>query len=217
MAKNFVSNQDVTIRLFKSDILEFFTRIHFTVPLILFGPVAAYFLYRSVATLGFSVADTAGWYLFGLAAWTLTEYVLHRFAFHYEPPGKVGQRIHFLAHGIHHDYPMDSWRLVMPPIITLPLAAMFYGLFLVIFGTHASPLFAGFLTGYVCYDLTHYAIHHFNMHSRLWLAIKNHHMRHHFQDPQRGFGVSSPLWDVICRTNFPSKEKNKSVVEEQTA
>jgi 4-hydroxysphinganine ceramide fatty acyl 2-hydroxylase len=95
----------------------------------------------------------------------------------------------------------------MPPSVSLPLAVLFYYLFTLILGTgNVAPFFIGFLVGYLCYDMTHYAIHHYNMHNRMWLAIKNHHMRHHYMDPSRGFGVSSPVWDEVMGTNFPKKE-----------
>jgi len=96
----------------------------------------------------------------------------------------------------------------MPPSASLPLAVIFYLLFYVIVGRiFVAPFMAGFLTGYLFYDITHYAIHHFNMHNKFWLAIKNHHMKHHYQDPSKGFGVSSPVWDKIIGTDFPVNNK----------
>jgi len=68
------------------------------------------------------------------------------------------------------------------------------------------PFFSGFILGYLFYDISHYAIHHFNMHSKLWLAIKNHHMLHHYHDEYKGYGVSSPFWDLIFGTTFGKKK-----------
>jgi sterol desaturase/sphingolipid hydroxylase (fatty acid hydroxylase superfamily) len=138
-----------------------------------------------------------------MAMWTVTEYLLHRYIFHFHAKSKFGKKIHFIFHGVHHDYPSDSKRLVMPPSVSIPLAVVFYFIFLFIFGQALMlPFFAGFILGYLVYDITHYAIHHFNMHSKFWLAIKNHHMLHHFQDENKGYGVSSPFWDLIFKTNF---------------
>ncbi|MGA7837552.1 MAG: sterol desaturase family protein, partial [Ignavibacteriaceae bacterium] len=107
---------------------------------------------------------------------------------------------------VHHDYPSDSKRLVMPPSVSIPLALLFYFLFESIFGNIlVAPFFVGFIAGYLVYDMSHYAVHHFNMHSKFWLAIKKHHIRHHFENPEKGYGVSSPLWDEIMGTNFPKK------------
>ena len=144
--------------------------------------------------------------LAGILVWTFTEYTLHRFVFHYVPSNEWGKKLHFIVHGVHHDYPRDSKRLVMPPSVSIPLAAFFYWLFLMLIGhIYLQPFFAGFLIGYMFYDTTHYAVHHFNMHNRFWLAIKNHHMKHHYQDAAKGFGVSQPTWDYIFKTDFDEK------------
>ncbi len=92
-------------------------------------------------------------------------------------------------------------RLVMPPALSLPLGALFFGLFALIFGTPAAyPLFAGLLVGYLTYDYTHYYLHHHTPKTQLGKRLREQHMRHHFQDHRYGFGVSSPMWDVVFRT-----------------
>jgi sterol desaturase/sphingolipid hydroxylase (fatty acid hydroxylase superfamily) len=207
MPKNYVSNKDETARMFKSDFLELFTKVHWTIPLYIYLPVILYFLYRAIFDYQLVFGTIFLYSLIGIAIWSLTEYLLHRFLFHYVPPGKFGARIHFIFHGVHHDYPNDTKRLVMPPSVSIPLAVLFFFLFQAIFGNLlVAPFFVGFLIGYLFYDIGHYAIHHFNMHNRFWLMIKNHHMRHHYQDGSKGFGVSSPFWDVIFRTVFEVKK-----------
>ena len=215
MSKNFVSNKDETVRMFKSDFFEAFSRVHFTVPLYIFLPIILYFLYRSIWLFELNFLSIISLIIIGLFVWTLTEYTLHRFVFHFQPKSQFGKRLHFIFHGVHHDYPSDTKRLVMPPSVSLPLAALFYFLFKVILGvSFVAPFFVGFLIGYLFYDISHYAIHHFNMHSKLWLAIKNHHMKHHYKDPAKGFGVSTPLWDIIIGTNF-FQNKNKKEINPQ--
>jgi sterol desaturase/sphingolipid hydroxylase (fatty acid hydroxylase superfamily) len=144
----------------------------------------------------------------GLFVWTLTEYLLHRFVFHYEPKTGWGKRLHFLMHGVHHDYPQDSKRLVMPPVISIPLAALFLGLFsLILPAGHVASTFAGFIFGYICYDEIHYATHHAPMKGKLGLWLKHHHVRHHYLDPDRGYGVSTPVWDYVFGTMYGEKEE----------
>jgi len=206
MAKNFVSNKDETVRMFKNNFFETLSRVHYTVPLYIFLPVILYFLYRSIM-FGLTVSLILLFVIIGLVVWSLTEYTLHRFIFHFPAKTEFGKKIHFTFHGVHHDYPMDSKRLVMVPTVSIPLAILFYYLFEAVFGqVFVAPLFVGFIAGYLFYDLTHYAIHHFNMHSKFWLAIKNHHIKHHFEDPNLGYGVSSPVWDKIIGTDFPKKK-----------
>jgi len=203
MAKNFISNKDETVRMFENDFFEALSRVHPSVPVIIYLPVISFFLYRSVSLFELTFITILSLILLGIAVWTLAEYTLHRFIFHYKPKTEFGEKIHFIFHGVHHDYPSDSRRLVMPPSVSVPLAVMFYFLFEVILGNIlVAPFFIGFLIGYLFYDLTHYAVHHFNIHNKFWLALKKHHMRHHYQDSEKGFGVSSPIWDEIVGTNF---------------
>src|ERR1044072_6479372 len=187
-------------QLFESEFLNFFSRVHPATPALIFGPV--------IVAMGWLGADE------GLAAWkpvllslggiglgTLTECWLPRLVFHWEPDNAFGRRMHFIIHGIHHDHPNDKLRLVMTPAVSIPLAALFFGAFVLIFGTPAAyPLFAGFILGYLAYDYTHYYVHHFVPRSTLGKRLREQHMRHHFQDHRYGFGVSSPLWDAVFRT-----------------
>jgi sterol desaturase/sphingolipid hydroxylase (fatty acid hydroxylase superfamily) len=210
MPQNFVSNKDETVRMFENNFLEALSRVHPSVPLIIFIPVIVFMIYLSVFVDQMTFLAIVGLIIFGLFIWTITEYLLHRFIFHWELKSKFGAKIHFIFHGVHHDYPSDSRRLVMPPSVSIPLATLFYFLFKFLIGDiSVLPFFAGFLTGYLFYDITHYAIHHFNMHSKFWLFIKNHHMKHHYQDSHKGYGVSSPVWDVVIGTNFPPKPSSK--------
>jgi sterol desaturase/sphingolipid hydroxylase (fatty acid hydroxylase superfamily) len=152
-------------------------------------------------------------FLVGFVSWTLIEYLLHRFVFHFHPTTELGQRVHFLVHGIHHDYPNDSKRLVMPPMLSAPLASVFFVLFYALFGFYFGlDLFAGMITGYLIYDMMHYALHHISLDNPMFKDLKEHHMIHHFQDPEHGFGVSSKMWDYIFRTTF--NVQKKSVVVE---
>jgi sterol desaturase/sphingolipid hydroxylase (fatty acid hydroxylase superfamily) len=150
---------------------------------------------------GYGAGSVILLFALGLAIWTLTEYWLHRLVFHWEPDNAFGRRMHFIIHGIHHDHPNDKLRLVMPPAVAIPLAALFFGAFVLIFGTPtAYPLFGGFIFGYLVYDYTHYYVHHFVPKSEFGKRLREQHMRHHFQDHRFGYGVSSPLWDVVFRT-----------------
>lgn len=206
MVKKYISNKDETVRMFKSDFLESLSKVHPVVPFIVFVPVILFMGYKSIIVYSLGSIKIFQFILVGLFIWTLTEYFLHRFIFHLELKSELGKKIHFIFHGVHHDYPNDSKRLVMPPSVSIPLAVMFYFLFKVLIGEiYVYPFFIGFLTGYLFYDTTHYAIHHFNMHNKFWLFIKNHHMKHHYQSPEKGFGVSSPVWDEVFGTNFPKK------------
>jgi sterol desaturase/sphingolipid hydroxylase (fatty acid hydroxylase superfamily) len=90
----------------------------------------------------------------------------------------------------------------MPPSVSIPLAIGFWFVFRAVLGpVWALPAFAGFLLGYLVYDMSHYHMHHHRSKNRLSLALRRYHYRHHFQQADRGFGVTSPVWDQVFRTS----------------
>jgi sterol desaturase/sphingolipid hydroxylase (fatty acid hydroxylase superfamily) len=185
--------------MFESDLMDRLSRVHPSVPVIIFVPVIvllASFGGGRVGTTAAVLLALAGWVF-----WTLTEYWMHRLVFHFEPEKGLGARLHWIIHGVHHDHPNDPLRLVMPPSVSVPLALVFYGVFVVALGAVAAPAFAaGFLAGYLGYDMTHYHLHHHVPRTSLGRRLREQHMRHHFQDDTRGFGVSAPWWDVVFGT-----------------
>ncbi|WP_066435401.1 sterol desaturase family protein [Chryseobacterium sp. CCH4-E10] len=206
MAKKYVSNSKESTRMFRNDFLESLSKIHFSVPIFIYIPVILYFSIQAFLRWNVSVLNFILFFVFGLVVWTLVEYVLHRFVFHYVPKGECGKRLHFIFHGVHHDYPNDAKRLVMPPSVSVPLAFLFYLLYsLFLPDVYLYPFFSGFMLGYLVYDIGHYAMHHFNLKNKLFKKIKKYHMKHHYDEPERGFGVSSALWDNIFKSEFKKK------------
>ena len=197
----YISTRNESVRMFKNDFLEFFSHVHPVTPLVLYLPVVAYSLYFAVWREELSFLTIFALFVVGWLIWTLLEYVIHRFVFHYEPKSRLGKGLHFVVHGVHHDYPNDARRLVMPPIVSVPLAVFFYLLFAFIFGRFVSPIMAGLISGYIFYDSLHYAAHHFAMRRGIWSWLKQYHLRHHYQDDHSGYGVSSPLWDYVFGTS----------------
>jgi dihydroceramide fatty acyl 2-hydroxylase len=194
--------------LFDSRFLDFFSRVHPAIPAILFVPVVLVCAWLGLDN-GYGLLAVIGFVLGGLLIWTLTEYWLHRLVFHWEPDHPLGSRMHFIMHGVHHDHPNDRLRLVMPPAVSIPLAAVFLLGFLAIFGPAAGyPLFAGFILGYLIYDYTHYHVHHHVPRTTAGKRLREQHMRHHFQDHRYGYGVSSPLWDFVFRTKPARRERS---------
>jgi dihydroceramide fatty acyl 2-hydroxylase len=196
------------IRLFKSDFLEFFTHIHPAVVLAIWLPVIAYFCYRAIILKPgelFAGAVPVG-LVSGVFLWTFVEYTLHRFVFHFRPRTAWQERVSFLFHGVHHAQPLSKTRLVMPPALSIPLAGLVYAvmflLVAVILGLEwwMNPLFAGLLTGYVVYDMFHYASHHLRVRWAGYRQLRQHHLYHHTQTPDKRFGVTSPLWDIVFGT-----------------
>ena len=194
------SAKPATCRMFETPVIERFSRVHPAMPFVFWLPVCGYLAFRAYEN---SVGPVKGLSLglLGLFVWTLAEYVLHRWVFHYVGPRLWQRRVHFVLHGVHHDFPQDSDRLVFPLGASIPFGITFYLLFRAIIGpVLVDPLFAGFGLGYLAYDGTHYAIHHFRMSSRWGKWIKRHHMIHHHTGAHARWGVSSPLWDYVFGT-----------------
>ncbi len=185
--------------MFDSPLLDRFTRVHPAVPVVMYLPVILVLFALGADRSGFW--NAVGLVLGGYAVWTLTEYWLHRVVFHFEPEDGIGARLHWMIHGVHHDHPNDPRRLVMPPSASVPLALLFAAVFWLVLGSPWwMPFTAGFLGGYLAYDMIHYHVHHHRPRTWVGRTLRELHMRHHFQDHERGFGVSAPYWDHVFGT-----------------
>jgi sterol desaturase/sphingolipid hydroxylase (fatty acid hydroxylase superfamily) len=182
---------------------------------LVFLPTIAVLSMTGIERLG--AAGAIALCLAGFLFWTLAEYWLHRVVFHFEPENGFGARMHWFIHGVHHDHPNDPMRLVMPPGASVPLALLFLAIFWGAMGYDAALAFGGgFLAGYLVYDMTHYHVHHHKPRTGFGRRLREVHMRHHFQDDDRGFGVSSPLWDYVFGT-APRRTGNRSLTGPETA
>jgi sterol desaturase/sphingolipid hydroxylase (fatty acid hydroxylase superfamily) len=180
--------------------LDRLTRVHHLVPVVIYVPAITVLMVLGLGRT--SVLAAVGLFAAGYFLWTLAEYWIHRVVFHFEPEEGWGAKVHFLIHGVHHEHPNDPLRLVMPPLASIPLAIGFALLYRWVFGGDLwMPVTAGFLVGYVIYDELHYLLHHYVPSNRVGRRLRELHMRHHFQDDTRGFGISAPYWDKVFRTN----------------
>jgi dihydroceramide fatty acyl 2-hydroxylase len=188
-------------RMFDRDLFDVFSRTHPMAVPILYVPGTLLPLLYGVLRYDVGFAGALALFAAGFVSWTLTEYWLHRLVFHFPARGSVGKRIHFLIHGVHHEWVRDKYRLVMPPAVSLTLYLAFALLFHAIMGPRWMwPFHAGFVAGYLVYDMTHYATHHLRPRSRWGRLLRRQHFLHHFNDETRCYGVSSPVWDWVFGT-----------------
>lgn len=172
--------------------------VYLYLPAILFLPVVGFSIWFGAARMGIAVA---AWFAGGVSLWTLIEYLLHRFAFHYKARSAFVKKLVLFAHGYHHEAPETTRRAVLT--MTMPSAVFLFGLiFLVLPPAAGWPLFGGIMTGYLAYDATHYIVHHWKMRGRVGRFLKTYHFKHHHKDNGRGFGVTSPFWDYVFGTRF---------------
>ena len=187
--------------LFKSGTVDRFTRVHPLIPLIIFVPLATYLLYLAITDTQVGALSIIGLFAAGLLFWTLLEYWMHRLLFHFRPRGRRQEKIVFLIHGVHHEHPNDPNRLVMPPLMSIPLAVVFWLIFRAVLGPELFlPAFSGLLVGYLIYDMGHYHWHHHKPRLKVGKYLRKHHMQHHFDSEKTAYGVSSPIWDYAFRT-----------------
>ena len=186
-------------QLFNSKLLEFLSRTTPTITLLTFLPIIFCCLYLAYFEKHFAIGRIALIYVGALFFWTLFEYVFHRFVFHIVGESKGAKRFRYVLHGIHHEYPLDPERLFMPPLPGILLSATLFGIFYIFLGQWIWAFFPGFLSGYLMYVFTHYAIHKYKPPKALKFIWK-HHSHHHYKDDERAFGVSNIFWDRIFGT-----------------
>lgn len=188
------------IRLFDNVLLERLSKISPVTVLAVYLPLILISAWKSF-DVGVSAGVFMATFLFGIVFWTLFEYIFHRYVFHFTPRGAFQERISFLFHGVHHQYPNDKKRLVMPITLSLAIAALLFLLFALLLNDLVWAFWTGFMLGYLSYDMMHYSIHHFKRpKTRLLKNIWKSHIDHHFRDSNKGYGVSSPLWDHVFGT-----------------
>jgi sterol desaturase/sphingolipid hydroxylase (fatty acid hydroxylase superfamily) len=210
------STRPVTCRMFETPLIEAFSRVHPAAPFLFWTPFLFYFLFRAYDG-GLALALIPVAVLAGVLLWSITEYLLHRFVFHRITGTFAGRRLYFVLHGVHHDYPTDGSRLVMPLGVSIPMGTAVYLLLRVALaplgGAAIDGVFVGFGVGYLAYDGIHYATHHFRMKSKLGSWLKRYHMVHHHTGENARWGVSSPLWDWVFGTMGETTQKTATLVD----
>ena len=189
-----------TTNIFENPFLEGLSRTHIAVPLAIFGLYAIGLMYWSYDHNYLGPVSTVVVFLLGTLAFTLLEYLMHRFLFHLTPRTELRKKIAYKIHGVHHDYPKDKGRLAMPPVVSIFLSTGFLFFFKLLMGNVAFAFTAGFFLGYAGYLFVHYIIHAYKAPKSFFRILWVHHGIHHYKSPHRAFGVSSPIWDYVFQT-----------------
>lgn len=195
-------------RLFKSDFLELMTKTHPIVIYSIYFPIMGFMMYYGASYLGVDAGTEALLFFGGLLFWTFFEYLMHRYVFHFITESLMGKKFVYTLHGVHHEYPRDRERLFMPPLPSLIISSLIFGGMYLSMGAYAYSFWPGFMMGYLLYGTMHYAIHTYAPPRWLKALWRNHHL-HHYKYPEKGFGVSSVLWDHVFRT-VPKKEESSA-------
>ena len=140
---------------------------------------------------------TSGWLI-----WGFTEYLVHRFLFHFHSHNTYLSFIRYLLHGVHHHEPGKT--LFIPLIARLITQVVVFSILKLVFGEFVFLFYAGLVMGVSQYISIHYMVHHKKL-SRYLPRITKYHYIHHYIEPNKVFGISNLFWDRVFGT-FPSKK-----------
>jgi len=191
-------------KLFDHPFLEKITRAPYAVSFTYYALVVSGLFVISILYTDFTIAKTLRLFFSGLLIWTLYEYLLHRFVFHFINENKIVKRFHYMVHGVHHAYPRDPERVTMPPVPGTIIACIIFSVHYLVLRNEAFAFVSGVLCGYNLYTLIHYATHAWKPSKRFkfWWTY---HALHHYKYPDKAYGVSSPLWDYVFGTVPPRR------------
>lgn len=211
-AEGFMKHSELEIknegqgRIFENRVLEYMTKAPPPVSAVIYLTILISLViigYREgvVNPVGSGIAVFAGAFFF----WTFFEYFFHRYINHldeYFPESKWAYKIAYTIHGIHHEYPRDKERLIMPPVPGLFIVALLYSIYWFLLGDYVYIFMPGFMAGYLVYTYIHYSVHKSKVPS-IFKTQYRHHAIHHYKYPDRAFGVSTTLWDRVFGTMPP--------------
>jgi sterol desaturase/sphingolipid hydroxylase (fatty acid hydroxylase superfamily) len=189
-----------TKQLFQNPILEKLSRTHISVPLTVFFLYSGGLLYWSITHTSLDAWKTIGLFATGLIAFTWVEYAVHRYVFHMSTVTKFREKMQYVMHGVHHEFPKDKDRLAMPPLLSITISTVLLLLLRLVMGDLAFAFLPGFLVGYAAYLGVHYMVHAYQPPKNAFKTLWVNHAVHHYKHGEYVFGVSSPLWDYVYGT-----------------
>lgn len=173
-------------------------------------------LYKEISVLSFvSVVNLCLGYIYqvtfmalfvlsGFLAFTLLEYIAHRYIFHLRSKNKKLTIMAYNIHGVHHKFPADLSKYYTPvygkALVAVIISILFYSLL----GNMAFGISAGFLPGYAMYLTVHCFVHYYYPPNNVLHILWEMHEIHHHINVKVAYGVSCPVWDFIFLT-LPSK------------
>src|SRR5262245_27867719 len=119
MMKEFKISNKGTATLFRHPLLERLSRTHFIFPVVFYYTVALACLVVSFLNEEISFVRVIWMFPLGMIMFSLVEYFIHRFLFHFNATTDQQVQFQYNIHGVHHEFPRDKDRLVMPPVISI--------------------------------------------------------------------------------------------------
>jgi len=198
--KTYLDRGPIPPDIFRDKVIKGMTMSNPTLVFVVYVPLVLLFAGLAIAKFHVPWPSFLAYAAGGLLWWTVFEYLTHRYAFHYQPTSSFGKRILYVMHHGHHQYPNDERLMVSNPYVSLPASAVFTGLAWLLFGGAGFAFLTGMLGAYLAYDWLHHAVHVHNFKNPLFQALKKHHMRHHYKDPETNYGFITTFWDRMMGT-----------------
>jgi len=153
--------------------------------------------------------------LAAIVSWTLVEYVIHRWLGH---DRRFTRRSAFGAEHVAHHADGNHFAPTWKKLVFLLLVLAVVGAPALLLAGPGGLAFAGsFVGAWLVYEVIHRRMHTSAGIGPYARWIRRHHFLHHFHDPRRNFGVSSPLWDVILGTRLPPARAGRVTVPRRQA
>jgi hypothetical protein len=156
-------------------------------------------------------------FLSGVFSWTLLEYCIHRFIFHWTPKNITVRNAVESIHIYHHRNIEDQGVITSGPVFAFFWSGINFFLFYLITGdlSRTSLLMFGLTSAYYFYEWVHYLVHHHNFSGGIFKYLQDYHLLHH-EAWGGNYGQTSPIWDFVFKTNLATKkiesEKKKKYI-----
>ncbi|WP_228853315.1 sterol desaturase family protein [Aegicerativicinus sediminis] len=196
--------------LFKNRYLELLTRTHPALIFLIYVTISSISAYIALTKYNFGNFELILFFILGFLTWTLMEYLIHRYAYHDSHGNHSTKGIKYIIHGAHHMYPNDKRRILISPLPALLISAFFVLIFYLTLGVRSYMFNSGFFIGYTFFMSIHYMVHSLPSPKRFnfWWRY---HLIHHYQQPDRAYGVLTSFWDWVFQTLPEKKRKSKLV------
>ena len=168
---------------------------------------------EALAFLFGRIAPNFALMLLGALLFYLSEYGMHRFAFHAPPvPWPWLRKMQHRLHYDHHVEPNRLDLLFLPLWFLVPNLVITTGALALIFGTEASAsALLGIMLAILHYEWVHYVAHiPYQPKTRFGRWLKQYHLRHHFISEKHWFGVSNPTLDHVFGTSSAPSDVEKT-------
>jgi sterol desaturase/sphingolipid hydroxylase (fatty acid hydroxylase superfamily) len=136
------------------------------------------------------MVETLALFVGGVFLWTFLEYLIHGWLSH------TFRTFVMPLHAVHH---RDAYA-VFAVRAWLPIALIWTAMALLFGWTSGVILLSGAVAGFAGYEAVHYRIHFRRPWGRLEDYLRSRHLVHHEYYPDRCFGVTSALWDLVFGT-----------------